>query len=384
MTLSLSALALCADAPAQQQLTEWKLHKTDDGLHPSPEEQRMLWLMNRARTNPLAEGLRLGSLGNSIIDAALALFKTNIVKMKLEFSLIPAAAPAAFDNRLYEASRQHSAYMIAVNQQTHDGQNAKLNAAPIAWTTARLSIFGACDDGLECHAALNIDYGPGTSDGMQSPRGHRDAIMSNLGLATPNLSSVGLAMVPCARTANVGPYCFSAAYAALDDSYVDHYNRFIVGTVWNDLNKNGQYDPGEGLSGIRVGLDRRNFYAVTGVAGGYAFPVEVAGNYTVNFSGPGIPETLFKPVTVGAVSALVDAELSSFVAAAPPPMASSLRLNSDGSFRLLWSGGTPPYQVQRCENPAGPWINLGSPTMEVTANVERQGTKGFFRVVSSD
>ena len=27
--------------------SEWTLHRTADGLHPSAEEQEMLWLMNR-------------------------------------------------------------------------------------------------------------------------------------------------------------------------------------------------------------------------------------------------------------------------------------------------------------------------------------------------
>ena len=36
--------------------TEWLLHKTEDGSHPDNNEQQMVWLMNRARTNPIEEG----------------------------------------------------------------------------------------------------------------------------------------------------------------------------------------------------------------------------------------------------------------------------------------------------------------------------------------
>ena len=36
---------------------EWVFHKTADGSHPDGNEQAMVWLMNRARSNPRKEGL---------------------------------------------------------------------------------------------------------------------------------------------------------------------------------------------------------------------------------------------------------------------------------------------------------------------------------------
>ncbi len=36
--------------------TEWTLHKTADGAHPDGNEQKMIWLMNRARSLPSSEG----------------------------------------------------------------------------------------------------------------------------------------------------------------------------------------------------------------------------------------------------------------------------------------------------------------------------------------
>ncbi|MBW2683973.1 MAG: hypothetical protein JRC69_10515, partial [Deltaproteobacteria bacterium] len=39
--------------------TEWKYHKTADGSHPNGHEQQVVWLMNRARSNPTREGVWL-------------------------------------------------------------------------------------------------------------------------------------------------------------------------------------------------------------------------------------------------------------------------------------------------------------------------------------
>ena len=41
---------------APSALTEWTYHKTGDNLHPDGNEQQMLWLMNRARSDPLRKG----------------------------------------------------------------------------------------------------------------------------------------------------------------------------------------------------------------------------------------------------------------------------------------------------------------------------------------
>ncbi len=49
---------------------------------------------------------------------------------------------------------------------------------------------------------------------------------------------------------------------------------FILGVVYKDLNRNGEYDPGEGISGITVTPSTGDWYAVTSSSGGYAIPVQ--------------------------------------------------------------------------------------------------------------
>ncbi len=61
---------------------------------------------------------------------------------------------------------------------------------------------------------------------------------------------------------------------------------FITGVAYRDQNANAAYDPGEGLAGVSIGLDRGNWAAVTASAGGYAIPVPAnSGTYTLTANG---------------------------------------------------------------------------------------------------
>ena len=84
----------------------------------------------------------------------------------------------------------------------------------------------------------------------------------------------------------VGPLVFSGAYMYAANA-PDQFSRFLVGTVWEDLNSNGRYDGGEGYPGVTVMPDLGVYYAVTSPGGGYAIPITAAGTYQVTFSGGG-------------------------------------------------------------------------------------------------
>lgn len=381
---SLPRLALMAgmlvvfQVPLPAQQVEWTLHKTPDNLHPSPIEQQMLWLMNRARANPPAEGSFLAATGDETIGFYLDYFGVKINLLRSEFNAIKPAPPAAFDRRLWDASRKHSEYLISIDSQVHTGQDVLLNQSGFNWSTARLSVFSYGESGLQAHAALNIDYGP-SDTGMQVGRGHRAAIMANL--PGPVLSNVGLAVVPDNNPlTEVGPDVFSGAYAAAVEGSKDGYNRFVVGTVWNDTNKNKMYDEGEGLSDVKVELDHGGWYARTGVAGGYAIPVTEAGDYILSFSGPKFPKTHSRALTVGNVSVLADAEMTSLPASISIPFTSSIRIDSAGAVVLTWSGGQGPYQVQSTHSLDGAWQNVGTPIQDHSITLPRDGSGCFYRV----
>lgn len=280
---------------------EWTFHKTADGSHPSGLEQAMVWLTNRARTDPEAEGVWLGGLTAPNILSQYNGFGVDLEKMKSEFAALEPRPPVAFDARIWDASRLHSEFMIEDNRQSHDGQFARVDASDFKKNGGAASVFWRAQDPVHGHAALNVDWGGGTADGMQTGRGHRAAIMGN-----PIRQNFGLAIVEDSDPGTqAGPLVTSIAYAAAQTIYPDHFNKFLIGTVWEDTNANGLYDDGEGLSGVTVTPDIGNYFAVTGIAGGFTIPVTVDDDYVITFSGGDLSEPEIRLATVDGQSALV-------------------------------------------------------------------------------
>jgi hypothetical protein len=313
--------------------TEWVLHRSSDGLHPDGAEQEMVWLMNRARQDPAAEGAWLATSADPDIAFGRAYFNVDTELLEEEFVALVATPPAAFDGRLYEASLAHSLDLIARNAQDHVGQIGRVNASGFDYTDGRISVFSYADSPRNAHAALDIDWGPGDGTGMQPDRGHRAAIMGDY-------DNVGLALVPDPPP-GVGPLVFSGAYFHADTGSADHFARFLVGTVWSDLDANGRYDEGEGFGGVTVAPDSGPYYAVTSPGGGYAIPITANGSYQVSFSGGGVGAQQ-RPVTFGAESELLDLEL-------PVPEPAQLLLLAAGAATLL--GARPLLDVRRRRRP---------------------------------
>ncbi len=283
--------------------TEWTLHKTSDNQHPDGIEQQMTWLMNRARTDPTQEGIWLASMDDADVAGARTYFGVDLNVLQAEFAAIQAKPPAAFDVRLYQAARAHSEYLADTNSQNHDDQLRRVVDAGFVYRSFRGNVFSYTRSGIHGHAGFNIDWGGSESTGMQPGRGHRQAIMSIDG----DYTHVGLSVVseddPDTR---VGPLVTTGNYCRADTAQANHYNRFLVGTVWRDLNDNDQYDPGEGMGGITVRPDRGVYHAVTADSGGYAMPILDAGTYTVSFIGSGIGGETIRTVAVEGQSQLLD------------------------------------------------------------------------------
>ena len=283
--------------------TEWTLHKTADNQHPDGIEQQMTWLMNRARTDPTREGTWLATMNDPDVAGAISYFGVDLDVLQAEFADIQAKPPAAFDVRLYQAARAHSEYLVANDSQSHTGQLDRVVAAGFAYLSYRGNVFSYTRSGIHGHAGFNIDWGGGDPTGMQPGRGHRQAIMSIDG----DYTHVGLSVVAEADPAtDVGPLVTTGNYCRADTAQANHFNRFLVGTVWRDLNDNDQYDPGEGMGGISVRPDRGAYHAVTADSGGYAIPLLEAGTYMVSFSGSGISGETIRTVTVDSQSLLLD------------------------------------------------------------------------------
>ena len=279
--------------------TEWLFHKTDDNAHPNDHEQQMFWLQNRARTNPIEEGKWLVGDTLALPSNVTNEFNFRGISKQLvrdEFAAIPPKPPSAFDRRLYEASKAHSEHMIAIDTQTHDGQLDRVTQAGFVKNGGAVSVFWRAQDGVHGHAVLNIDWGfdGGDGTGLQPGRGHRRSIHADNGL----WSNAGIAMVEENNGATqAGPLVTSIAYYRAGFA-ADHYNRFIVGTIWTDSNGNSQYDPGEGHAGVTVVPDIGQFWATTADSGGFAIPATEAGTYNLTISGGDLTEPQQRTVQV--------------------------------------------------------------------------------------
>jgi hypothetical protein len=315
--------------------TEWTYHKTGDNLHPDGNEQQMLWLMNRARSDPAQEGAWLATVSDPDIAAARTYWGVNLTVLQNEFAAIPAKPPAAFDVRLYNAAKAHSDYLISIDGQTHDGQFNRIDAAGFEYTAAAGIVFSYSENTLYGHAGFNIDWGPGT-DGTQDPPGHRNAIMSVSG----NYTNVGYAVVAEANPATqVGPQVITGNLCYANTGFPDHHNRFLVGTVWIDSNDNDQYDPGEGIGGVTVEPDQGAYYAVTSMSGGYAIPITTPATYEVTFSGSSITTPVARTVTVGSTSVLLDLK---YAGSSTVPEANTSSATSVGSSSAVLHGTVIP------------------------------------------
>lgn len=291
--------------------TEWTYHKTADDLHPNGFEQQQMWLMNRARQDPAAEGEWLAVLDDPYIVAAVDYFNVDIDMLKAEFNAYPAQPPGAFDVRLYYAAYAHCEYLIQADTQSHTGQFERINAAGFVYNRALGSVFSYAEGSVDAHASFNIDYGYGEG-GMQDGRGHRMGTMSLKPLTDGTFASgdyynVGVAVIPeNNQNTRVGPYVVTENFARAYTAEPDHYNRFIVGTVWEDSNDDGMYSIGEGEGVVTVTPINCGFFAATPPAGGFAVPVTAQAIYDVRFTGEGLPFPITRTVTVKDLSVLVD------------------------------------------------------------------------------
>lgn len=314
----LGVVLLCAAAApgsSAAAITEWTFHKSADGAHPDGREQQYLWLMNRARQDPAAEGRFLASIDDPLIQSRLSGFQVNLHLLRAEFAALPPMPPAAFDARLHAAALAHSHDMIARDRQDHLGQSQRVLEAGFRTLQQRGNAYAFSESALEGHAAFNVDWGAGGPPGMQPDRPHRQAIMS----IDAALTNAGIAVVrDLERRNQVGPFVVTGNYAQADEAFADHYNRFVVGTVWTDLDGNGRYDDGEGIEGVTVLPSRGPYYAVTAAGGGYAIPALAPGALSLRFEGAGVPSHT-RSVSVGATSVLVDYALTEATASTTVP-----------------------------------------------------------------
>lgn len=256
---------------------------------PSGAEQEIYWLLNRMRTNPAAELPKLLNSTDPQVQQALAFFQVDRNLLAQQWSTLTPVQPLAWSANLAAAAALHTQAMITNDQQGHqmpgeDPPDVRFTSAGYPFTAAGENVYAYAYSAQHCDAAFAIDWGSGegTSGGMQDPAGHREQMMNGA------FRDVGLAFMPQTATrpdgslAMTGPYLCTEDFGSPDPAKPPA----IVGTVYFDINHDGNYNAGEGLGGITVTATGTNgtFTATTKSAGGYCLTLP-AGDYTLTFSG---------------------------------------------------------------------------------------------------
>lgn len=276
---------------------------------PTPAEQEMLELINRMRMNPSAE---LNLLVNSLdpigsadpdVNSALQFFNVDGATLASQWSSLTPVPPLAWDATLYGTARAHSQGMIDFDSQSHQlpgelplGQRIGNAGYQYSWVSE--NIFAYSDSVFYGHAGFAIDWG-NEANGIQSPPGHRNAIMSS------SVREVGIGILVDNNPAtNVGPLVITQNFG----NRFDFGNPWLLGVVFDDLDNDNTYDAGEGLGGVKVTITGvgQNFTTDTLSAGGYQLQVP-AGQYTLTFSGSSLDTTISRTITVGSDNVKLDA-----------------------------------------------------------------------------
>jgi uncharacterized protein YkwD len=347
--------------------------------NPSPGQQYMLELINRARANADAEAVRLGigsrQEGPPMIGGQV-------------WTIQNTTQPLSWNPLLYNCAQAHSKllndndqFFLGVSPHTFGGMDPNQRIAAAGYSMAPYN--GPTNNGSfpgPENVAENLSFGSGPFTGTKlinaimqqhndlftdqtvAGRGHR----STTTLAFFREIGIGIA----AGTDNGQGKTWDSLYTVQNFGTQTNSTPFITGVVYQDTNGNGFYDSGEGIGGIRVDVPGSNFFAITSSSGGYSVPVPGNGNYTATFSG-GAFGNVQKPVTVaGGLNAKLDHVAP--VSAAPVLLANvSTRLPAAADPNALIAGfiltGTQPKKV--IVRAIGPSLNIAgqlqNPTLEL-------------------
>jgi len=288
---------------------------------PTPAEQYMLELVNRARSNPQAEARRLLAAEQSdpALSNVLAYLGPNGFEGVLgAYKPLP---PLAFNDRLISAARAHDSAMLAANDQVHSAQGFLTDATvahaadgrayyptgAASWATGE-NIYAntgspnpsatAEVDYLE--AAFLIDWGnpsfghlknimaPGPGAGVSG--GHPPFTEIGIGIMTDATPTT-----PSPTGVDVGPVLVTQEFGWRQG------NAFLTGVAYTDASSDHFYKPGEGLGGATITAVGRNqqgtFRVQTWASGGYSLQLP-PGTYTVTATG-NVPAPRSAVVTIG-------------------------------------------------------------------------------------
>jgi Cysteine-rich secretory protein family len=286
------------------------------------EQQYMLELINRARANGGAEATRLGLSG---LQEGPPNYNGEL--WTIQNSNQPLSwSPLLQNSSQTQATNLNNAdqFFLGVDPHTFGGMPpaqriaaAGYSAAAYTGPTTNPSHFFPGQENIAeevssgsgpytgsklVTAVLNAHNGLFTDQSTPS-RGHRNTMM--LGF----FREIGIGIsVGTDNQNNPGQPngTWNSLYIVQDYGTQTGSTPFITGVVYQDINGNGFYDPGEGLAGVRVDVAGANFYAITTSSGGYSVPVPGNGSYSVTFSGGSVVTAQGTAVVANLLNTKVD------------------------------------------------------------------------------
>jgi uncharacterized protein YkwD len=349
---------------------------------PTPEEQLMLEMINRARANPTEEGIRLMDTDDARVQAASSHFKINATATKAAFAGYPARAPLAFHTDLIAAARAHSQDMDANNFQGHNSSNGddlSDRYATVGYASQGMygeNVAAYSESVWHGHCGLNVDWG----EENQKVLGHRENIMNFKSFV---FTEIGIGIVKNDKGLmqnHVGPYVITQDFGTRPV-------RYITGVVYNDRNNNGFYDIGEGLAGVTVKPNRGTYYAVTSTSGGYAIPYTGNGSVTVVASEGGLAAPISKTVEFSGDNVKVDFTPASqgpgvIALKTPANNATNVAMNVTLTWNATAMADSYEWQIATTQNfSAASIVAEGTATQPTaTATMRACATRHYWRV----
>lgn len=346
--------------------------------NPNASEQAYIELINRARANPPAEGVRLAVATDTGILAAYTQYGVNLTMMQNEFNVIAPAAPLAPNANLTSAARGHTLWMLNHATQSHEETSPsnttddRITNSGYDWWTYGENIYAYSNSVWYGHVGFQVDWGAGIG-GMQSPRGHRTSIHN------PAFREIGVGTLVGTNGA-IGPQLVTQDFGLQSNGPI-----FASGVAYYDLNSNDFYDEGEGIAGLTVNASGAAFYSKTAIGGGWVVPIPTAAaTRTVTFSGLGISQNR-NLVVSDSTNAKVDLKLNYL----PLTITSPVMAQAGNIYNLAFTsvGGATGYQWNRWNMSAAAKENCNTLTNVVTTttsaysvlntSIKQQGTASF-------
>ncbi len=308
---------------------------------PSADEQELLQLVNRFRTDPTGEFSRLIAVTSPlrardpVLQIDLDYAQVNGSVLQSQLAGLSAVPPLAWNEAIYNFAKSHNDKMLATNpkQQFHSNSLERRQALLSAGVNLRNqtgekitseNVYGYGKSPLHTFAAWVIDWERGGPNGMRADLGHRVAINNS------DFEQIGQAITAYGG-GDFGPQVNTQVLANIQNAPT-----MVVGAVFEDRNKSAWYEAGEGLGSVQIVFQGSpgTFTTSSLGTGGYQIALP-AGTYTATASGGGIRHSIVATgITVDQTN--VWRNLIYDPSAIPPDV---LEANNSASTATLLTGG---------------------------------------------